>query len=118
VWPGADVAIARRCQPPGHGGDARPGECVLLPWKLGSEKNYSIEDLVLLVRIYIASLEKYYSVQKFYFLTYKLECLFFAFVIYLCCKIVSSKLNCQIIIFFVCRPIAVGDQGDGIVGSR
>jgi hypothetical protein len=35
--------------------------------KLASEKDYSIEDLVLLVRIYIASLEKYYSVQKFLF---------------------------------------------------
>jgi hypothetical protein len=41
----------------------------------------------------------------------------FSLVIYLCCKIVSYKLNCQFLIFFVCRPMAVGDHDDDIVGS-
>jgi hypothetical protein len=42
----------------------------------------------------------------------------FACVIYLCRKIVSYKLNFQFFMFFVCRPMAVGDHEDDIVWSR
>jgi hypothetical protein len=65
-----------------------------MPWKYASEKNYSIEDLVL-VPIHIISSEEYYSVKMFYVICHKScsEACLFAYVINLCCKIVSYKLN-------------------------
>jgi hypothetical protein len=73
-------------------------------------KNYSTEDLVLLVPIYIVILKKYYSVQIFYFISHTScsEACLFAFVIYICCKIVY-KLNCKFLTIFLCRLMVVGD---------
>jgi hypothetical protein len=85
-------------------------EYLTMPWKFFLGKNYSTEDLVLLVPIYIVILGKYYSVQMFYFISHTScsEACLFAFVIYLCCKIVY-KLNCQFLIFFLCRLMVVDD---------
>jgi hypothetical protein len=52
---------------------------------------------------------KYWESQLSNLGTFISEACLFSLVVYLCCKIVSCKLNYQFLTFFMCRPMAVGD---------